>query len=92
MRGWRSLVFRVAAEFEMQLLQRVILRDFSPEEPALSEVEGILRAGARWLAFFVSAPRQTLCKLSMTPPERNGHKFSHRWFAVSDCFPAILVG
>ncbi len=32
-------------EFDKNALPDVILRDFSPEEPALCEVEGIWRAG-----------------------------------------------
>ena len=43
------------------------MRDFSPEEPALSEVEGALRASLCLPPKFMLAPRKLLRKLSMTP-------------------------
>jgi hypothetical protein len=45
----------------------VILKDFSPEELALSEVEGIWRVPPQMAAKCISAPRQILRKLRDDP-------------------------
>jgi hypothetical protein len=56
----------------------VILRDFSPEEPALSGVEGILRASVQLWTSRICASRKMLRKLSMTSQiEKQELKPSH---------------
>ena len=63
---------RVVAQFE-QVLPGVILRDFSPEEPALSEVEGIWRASAATPGQRgVSASRQILHGLKAVQDDASG--------------------
>jgi len=52
-------------------LDGVILRDFSPEEPALSEVEGMLSALPHLQPKATSAPCDMLRKLNMTPSPSN---------------------
>ncbi|MGH9503262.1 MAG: hypothetical protein ACRD20_10475 [Terriglobales bacterium] len=55
------------AQLETPISTGVILSDFSPEEPALSEVD-LARALPIADAAAISASRQMLRKLSMTPP------------------------
>jgi hypothetical protein len=50
----------VVAQFEPSLYSGVIPKDFSPEEPALSAVEGIWRTGSNAGQGRVSASRQIL--------------------------------
>jgi hypothetical protein len=61
----------------MQSRSGVILRDFSPEEPALSEVEGIWRAPAQLPAFFPMRSPPDASPTQRHAVAEKGYKFSH---------------